>query len=81
MLHMLRWATFDGWPHHVRHTTGNAFRDCSPPGSSRWNRRFLTASPTPSEEPRELVTTSDTPQATFFATAAHLAPDAGIGDF
>jgi len=80
MLHMLRWATFDGWPYHGRHTIDNAFRDSSPPGSRRWNRRYLPAGPTPSDAPREMVTTSDIPQATLFATADHLAPDAGIGD-
>ena len=55
MLHMLRWATFDGWPHHVRHTIGNTFRDCSPPGSRRWNRRYLSAGPPPSDAARPLV--------------------------
>ena len=71
MLHKLRWATFDGWPHNVRHTIGNAFRDCRPPGSRRWNRRFLTAGPTPSDAPRDLVLT----------IGAHHAPHAALGDF
>jgi len=68
MLHMLRCATFDGWPHHVRHTTGNAFSACSPPGSRRWNRRFMTAGPPPSDAPRPLVFLSpsrSSPEARF----------------
>jgi len=54
-LRMLRLETFDGLPHHLRHTIRNAFRDCSPPGSRRWNRKYLTAGPTPSDAPRALV--------------------------
>jgi len=71
MLHMLRWATFDGWPYHGRHTIDNAFRDSSPPGSRRWNRLYLPAGPTLSDAPRELG----------FAIAAHYTRRAALGNF
>jgi len=52
---MLRWLTYDDWPHLFRPAIGNAFGHCCPPGSRRWNRGYLPAGPTPSAAPRPLV--------------------------